>query len=273
MEEITSGHGEAYVTMLRALARRGAFARRTAKGAEIVAARGGSEESKGVLAPSDLRQMLDRGWLKSESADRIVISKRGIAALRKVLSGGAAAGAKTAATPMPRPRQSDGVPGLNSSESPLAWLRQRRDKRGNPLISQAEFEAGERLRADFWRAHMNPRVTASWSHAAQVYRRQRVRGPCAFEEADRVVIAREQVNRALKAVGPDLAGLLLDVCCFLKGLEQIEREADLSARSGKELLKVALRTLARHYGLIKPEETGPARIRHWGASGYRPEIE
>jgi hypothetical protein len=170
-------------------------------------------------------------------------------------------------------KPNDGAPGYNASESPLAWLRQRRDKRGNPLISQAEFEAGERLRTDFWRAHMNPRVTASWSEAAQIYRRQRTRGPCHIEEADRVIIARQQVNRALAAVGPELSGYLLDVCCFLKGLEQIEREANLPARSGKELLRVALRSLARHYGLIKSDDFGPARIRHWGADGYRPEIE
>ena len=51
----------------------------------------------------------------------------------------------------------------NLDESPLAWLARRKDKDGRPLISDAEFSAGEKLRADFWFAQMTPRVTANWS--------------------------------------------------------------------------------------------------------------
>ena len=31
------------------------------------------------------------------------------------------------------------------------------------MISQAQFDAGERLRADFWFAQMTPRTTTNWS--------------------------------------------------------------------------------------------------------------
>ena len=31
------------------------------------------------------------------------------------------------------------------------------------MLSDAEFDAGEKLRADFWFAQMTPRVTANWS--------------------------------------------------------------------------------------------------------------
>lgn len=81
---------------------------------------------------------------------------------------------------------------------------------------------------------------------------------------DLVVASRQRVRLALEACGPEFAGLLMDVCCFLRGLEDIERERGWPSRSAKVVLQLALDSLARHYGL-KPTSRrgGSVSIRTW----------
>ena len=170
--------------------------------------------------------------------------------------------------------------GLNEAESPLGWLRRRRDKNGQPLISDAQFNAGERLRADVFFAGLSPRTTASWSATAGITSGRRAAPGDSAQMLDTMVAARQRVTQAMRAVGPELSGILLDVCGFMKGLEGIETARGWPDRSGKVVLLLALSRLAVHYGLAKPDaertvplETASSRgIRHWGARGYRPDL-
>jgi hypothetical protein len=52
---------------------------------------------------------------------------------------------------------------LDTAESPLVWLARRKSRDGRPLIAPEQLQAGERLRADFTRAQMTPRVTSNWT--------------------------------------------------------------------------------------------------------------
>ncbi|MFQ5626881.1 MAG: DUF6456 domain-containing protein [Methyloligellaceae bacterium] len=62
---------------------------------------------------------------------------------------------------------------VNEGESPLGWLRKRKDRDGTPMIDGPQFEAGERLRVEFERAQLAPRVTSNWEGAAPSRRMRR----------------------------------------------------------------------------------------------------
>ncbi|MCO5063139.1 MAG: DUF6456 domain-containing protein [Rhizobiaceae bacterium] len=157
---------------------------------------------------------------------------------------------------------------VNLDESPLGQIARRKDKEGKLFLSEAEVRAGERLRSDYTRGQMMPRLGANWEprissgtgHAA---------GGIA-ELTDAALSARLRVEKAIVEVGPELAGVLLDVCCFLKGLETVEAERRWPARSAKIVLKAALGALARHYE--PPRIQSRERMLHWGAEDYRPSI-
>ena len=156
----------------------------------------------------------------------------------------------------------------------LAWLRRRRDKDGLPLITEPQFAAGERLGADFWHAQLSPRVTADWSGTASSRRTPRAAPGVGVELGDHVVAARQRVHRALDAVGSELAGILVEVCCHDVGLEAAGRAQGWPQRAAKVVLQLALTGLARHYGLLAPEpRPGARRLRHWGSEDYRPDLD
>ena len=155
---------------------------------------------------------------------------------------------------------------VDDGESPLGWLARRKGRDGKPLIEPVQLLAGERLRGDFTRAQLTPRVTSNWDASAARARGAGSGAGASF--ADTVIAARERVRRALDAVGPEFSGLLLDVCCFLKGLEDVERERRWPSRSGKVVVQLGLDRLARHYGLAR-EARGRAHVpmRAWAEPG------
>ena len=135
---------------------------------------------------------------------------------------------------------------LDEAESPLLWLARRKGRDGRALIDPVQLMAGERLRQDFTRGALTPRVTASWSNPTSERN-----GAGDGNITDMVISARQRVRHALEAAGPEFSGLLTDVCCFLKRLEDVERERAWPARSGKVVLQLGLDRLARHYGLSR----------------------
>ena len=162
---------------------------------------------------------------------------------------------------------------MDDAESPLAWLARRRDRDGRAMIAPHQLQAGERLRRDFTRAHMMPRTTSNWSSPISSGRRGEA-GNRAGDFTDAMIASRQRVNQALDAVGPEFSGLLIDLCCFLKGLEDIERDRGWPARSAKVVLQLGLDRLARHYGyMAQAKGRSDAPIRTWLAEGAAFEVE
>lgn len=161
---------------------------------------------------------------------------------------------------------------VDHRESPLATLMRHRGRKGERFLSEAEFRAGERLRSDYTRGQIIAHTGMNWDFSGTGRSSHADRNRRA-ELSDAAVAARGRVEQAINAVGPELAGVMLDICCFLKGLEQVELERGWPRRSAKIMLKSSLGVLARHY---EPDASrGPGRrhdIVHWGGDGYRPSV-
>ena len=216
-----------------------------------------------------------RGWLAlAAGSDRYRIAATGIEVLRRAKSGPSPGAANIRARSKLAKKSGAAPPARAGQEGPLAWLRRRKDKDGQRLITEPQFAAGERLAADFRRAQLTPRVTADWSAPIAGRRMRRAAPGVGVELSDKVAAARTRVHRALAAVGPELAGILLDVCCLDIGLEAAERAQRWPQRAGKVVLQMALTGLARHYGLLPPASPpGSQRLRHWGSDDYRPTLD
>lgn len=160
---------------------------------------------------------------------------------------------------------------LDERESPLLWLHRRPGKDGKPQISAEEFAAGERFRSELTLARMMPRTTMNWD-ASLVPDGSGAgsRGPAAASDA--AIAARQRVRLTCDRLGPDLSGLAIDVCGFLKGLDQVERERGWPARSAKVVLRLALKALASHYGIAASPSLGKRRPSVWRGENARPHL-
>lgn len=128
---------------------------------------------------------------------------------------------------------------VNVAESPVAWLAAR------GMLTGAQLQAGERLRADYERAGLSARVTMRWDAAPP----GKSRGSARASDASLARIdAHRRFHGALDAAGPGLADICWRVICAGEGIGCAEKGLGWPARSGKLVLGLALDRLARFYG-------------------------
>lgn len=255
----------------------GAMLRPSAAGYSLVERQVSSAAARREPLPSSLiEHCLDRDLLERHRG-QLILSDTGRAWLRRTTEAEDAYREQHQLLSLAE-REVDGVRRqvlVNEAESPLGWLKSRKDRNGRPLISDTQYEAGERLRADYWLAQLSPRLTANWSSLAPAKRLRRSAPSNHAGFSDNALAAKQRVLRALAEVGPELAGVLIDICCELKGLEDAEKANGWPQRAGKVVLQIALTRLARHYGLLGNEAAGRVSrgLRHWGSEDYRPTLD
>lgn len=158
---------------------------------------------------------------------------------------------------------------LNLAESPLARLGTPGKGETMAFLSLPQLEAGERVRRLVARAQLTQRVTMSYSptHTAS----GKGAGGTPGEIGDMAMEARRQVSKLFQVLPRDCAGVVIDVCGLLKGLQLVETERGWPRRSAKLVLRIGLDQLVRYYGLddcaIGPQKRS---TRVWLDDGARP---
>lgn len=137
------------------------------------------------------------------------------------------------------PRRGGRRVSVNLAESPLGWLRAR----GH--VDARQFEAGERLRADYEMASLGARVTMRWDASP----RAPGRDGGAMDPTLAQIAAKRRFDAGVAAVGAGLGDILWRVVCAGEGLAVAEKGLGWPARAGKLVLGLALDRLADHYQL------------------------
>jgi len=135
----------------------------------------------------------------------------------------------------PRRRRSVTV---NLGESPLGWLMAR------GMISERQFAAGERLRADWTLAGLGPRVTMRWDASPTGGKGM------AHDRMDPTlaqISARQCFDGAVAHAGSGLSDILWRVVCAGEGLASAEGALGWPKRAGKLVLGLALDRIADFY--------------------------
>ncbi|VAW17721.1 hypothetical protein MNBD_ALPHA12-223 [hydrothermal vent metagenome] len=168
----------------------------------------------------------------------------------------------------------DIVPGANQTfinvgESVVATLAVSRNGSA-PFLQAHHVQSAERLRSLVERSQMIQRTTMSYDPTRTPG--GGTGGGAGFDLNSAALDARRELRRVLEPLPPDCAGVVIDVCGFLKGLQTVEFERKWPRRSAKLVLRIGLDQLALGFKL-SPFATGAksGRVRNWLGDGARPQ--
>ena len=266
-------------SLLLRLGRPGAHLRSTGQGAAAII---GASRGAALSVPSQIALAArSAGLLKvsgETSAGCEVLSDEGRSALRQLLMSAAAKnGDRRGSTKgghgqRPRARQ------FMAERQPqratvVQQLAARRDSRGQPLLSETQVNVALRFANDFLLAKLQPNVTMRWSAEPSAQPRRRGAPGAGIELAEVTSAAQQRVRDALRHLGGALADIVVDVCAFERGLENIEASRRWPSRSARIILAIALDRLAEHYGMTLNAASAVQKKRQWGDQSFRPSLD
>lgn len=208
--------------------------------------------SRDVAEVMALREVIE-GRMKGRLG-RYAITAHGRAELNKLMAGAESARLarpeeSAARGPAPRKarRRTAGV------EAPLRVLARRKRRDGEAFLSADLVAAAERFHESYEIARVSgalneddlPKLLAD-----------RIPAPVARSEGgaalalSRGELALAHLVDAVRVLGPEMAQTVVMGVCREWGMERIEEELEYPARSGKIVLRIALKTLARHYARV-----------------------
>jgi hypothetical protein len=201
----------------------------------------GSCQAGRLQAPAALvAELTSKDWLQRRGP-KLQISSPGLRALERFDAPKASDGFAQQNRIVSRCRRR--VPGIsvevNLAESPLGWLKRR------ALIDERQWQAGERLRSDYYLGSAPARTTMKWDAPPMG---KTARGPAEHLDPTLAQIsAKQRFGAAMGAAGPGLSDVLWRVVCAGEGLETAEKALGWPARAGKLVLTLGLDRVAGYY--------------------------
>ncbi|MHA6267807.1 DUF6456 domain-containing protein [uncultured Aliiroseovarius sp.] len=236
--------------------------------AVVLCARDDGDPLTVAKGPTEIVEVMAlRGWIEGGASGRVVryhITTEGRLALNKMLAQqeGRATGfaeASTGFSGIPdgasfvgaakaaKARTRSGRP--IGADSPVRVLG-RSTGRGQPYLAPTLVSAAERLHRDFALGQFELSGIATWDRLQDAVRSALT----TTHPSDRKLDARKRFASAMQALGPELGQIAIAVCCHEKGMERIEADMAMPARSGKYMLRVALNYLSRYYDSVGGDE-------------------
>jgi len=137
---------------------------------------------------------------------------------------------------------------FNANASPLRRLARLKDKAGEPILSAAEIEAGERFASDYNFCHLGQISTQNYMQAAGASGQK---SATTMSRAEDISISRLDAKKRVMQILNDLGGLdraVIGVCVNELSLDNLERTENWARTSGRMILKLGLQRLVKYYG-------------------------
>lgn len=135
------------------------------------------------------------------------------------------------------------------------------------FLAAHHLMAARRIRRLFERTQLRQRTTMTYGPRIGTSRRPEN----ADDITDMAADARKALGRLYRQLPADCMDVVIDICGFEKGLQDVEAERGWPRRSAKLVLRIGLDAIARLNGLTETA-TGPEapRQRLWMDDGARP---